>query len=518
MKTQPNQVLRVVLAIALLAATFPEPAWAARGGFGRAGGGGFGGGREFGGGGGMGRSETMHTPTFSTPRTSGNFERSNIGQGTRPSSGERPASDNRGTFENRGGDNNWNHNNNNNNNNWNHNNNNNNNNWNHNNNWNNNNNWNHNNNWNNNNNWGHNNWNNQYWNRPNWYHGGWHNNWDHPWYNQPAAWWTAGVLTGAAVTAAITPWSWGYWPYYNPYYVAPVVVGTTTIDYSQPIVLAAPPAANAAVQPAPANQPSPADQAMELLDAARASFAQGDYQAALAQVEQAIALQPNDTVSHEFRGLVLFAMGKYKESAAAIYAVLSVGPGWDWTTLSSFYPDTAVYTAQLRALEQYHKQNPQAAEADFLLGYQYLTCGYTDAAAARFKAVVRLNPQDRLSAQLLASLASPDTGGQPPPSEPAAAPVPVEAARLVGSWTANRPEGSPIHLALAQDGQYTWKFVQNEKPQNFSGAYSVADNLLILKQGTNPVMVGQVTPLASGGFNFKLTGGSPSDPGLTFNR
>ena len=70
-------------------------------------------------------------------------------------------------------------------------------------------------------------------------------------------------------------------------------------------------------------------------------------------MDQAIALVPNDTVLHEFRGLTLFALGRYKEAAAAEYAVLSAGPGWDWTTLSGLYPNVDVYTEQLRALEQY---------------------------------------------------------------------------------------------------------------------------------------------------------------------
>ena len=74
---------------------------------------------------------------------------------------------------------------------------------------------------------------------------------------------------------------------------------------------------------------------------------QSDYKTALAQVDQAIALVPNDTVLHEFRGLVLFAQERYQEAAAAEYAVLSAGPGWDWTTLSALYPDVEVYTAQL---------------------------------------------------------------------------------------------------------------------------------------------------------------------------
>ena len=44
----------------------------------------------------------------------------------------------------------------------------------------------------------------------------------------------------------------------------------------------------------------------------------------------------------------------------------------------------------------------------------------------------------------------------------------------------------------------------------------MADDLLILKKGETPVMIGQVTLLADGGFNFKLPGDNPSDPGLNF--
>ena len=158
-----------------------------------------------------------------------------------------------------------------------------------------------------------------------------------------------------------------------------------TIDYSQPIVVAQP---TYAVND-PAAQASATDQAMQILNSARALFSQGDYQTALSQVDKAILTLPNDTVLHEFRGLTLFALKRYQEAAGGVYAVLSVGPGWDWTTLSSFYPNVEVYTEQLRALEQYTRQNPKSAEAHFLLAYHYLTCGHTDAAAKEFKEVVR---------------------------------------------------------------------------------------------------------------------------------
>jgi TolA-binding protein len=350
------------------------------------------------------------------------------------------------------------------------------------------------------------------WNHGDWHHGDWHGNWNNSWYYRPVGWWTAGYWAGAAVSAI--PWSWGYWPYYNPYGTGPFVADGATIDYSQPIVVAQ------AVASPPVTQAglTAEQQATPLLDAARNAFMQGDYKTALAQADQAIAQVPNDTVLHEFRGLVLFALGRYKEAAAADYAVLSTGPGWDWTTLSGLYPNVDVYTEQLRALEQYAKSHPAASDAKFLLAENYLTCGHTDAAAAQFKEVIRLDPKDQLSTQLLNSISASDTAKQAAPSPPAAPTKPADASSLVGNWTATRADSATIKLALAGDGKFTWALDQNGKPQQFSGTYTVADNLLVFKQGGNPMMAGQVAPFANDRFNFKLAGDNPSDPGLTFVR
>ena len=348
-----------------------------------------------------------------------------------------------------------------------------------------------------------------------WNHGNWSGNWNQSWNSRPMGW-STGYWGGGwgGYGLATIPWAWGYWPYYNPYYAGSVVDGSGAFDYSQPIMLA-PAAASPPVTPA---GQTAKQQATPLLDAARTAFMQGDYKTALAQVDQAIAQVPNDTVLHEFRGLVLFALGRYKEAAAADYAVLSAGPGWDWTTLSGLYPNVEVYTGQLRALEQYAKLNPAASEAKFLLADHYLTCGYTDAAVAQLKEVVRLNPKDQLSAQLLKSISAPGTAEQAAPSQPAAPTKPVAASSLVGNWTATRADSATIKLALAGDGKFTWALDQNGKPQQFNGTYTVADNLLVLKQGNNPMMAGQVASLAGNRFNFKLAGDNPSDPGLTFVR
>lgn len=366
-----------------------------------------------------------------------------------------------------------------------------------------------------------------------WYHGDWHRDWRggrYGWYGRPTwwwgnNWWGAGYLPGYA--AWTIPWNWGYWSYYNPYYTAPLTFGTTVVNYSQPIVLQTPPAGVA--------QTDAEDQAMQFFDSARDAFMNGQYQQALMQVDNAIALLPSDSVLHEFRGLVLFALGDYRQAAASLYAALSVGPGWDWTTLSGFYPDSDAYTQQLRTLEQYVGANPNDSSARFVLAYQYLTCGYTDQAVTQLQDVVQLNPRDQLSSQLLASLTNPQTAmpddqgdnGAPaytsaapsaPPAEPTAPAAPVNSSDLQGRWTATRPDGGTVTLNLGSDSKYDWNFTANGQTHNFGGNYSVADNLLILKQGDTPAMVGQVTMVNNRQFNFKMPGGNPNDPGLAFSR
>ena len=161
-------------------------------------------------------------------------------------------------------------------------------------------------------------------------------------------------------------YNWGYASYANPYYAEeavaqPIVIEQTvaggepqtvtvpayTYDYSQPIdTQAAPPPAEVA------------NPAIAKFDSARAAFGTGDYAGALQLTDEALKVLPNDATLHEFRALVLFAVGKYDLAAGPLYAVLSVGPGWDWTTMAGLYPDIDVYTRQLRKLEAFVSANP----------------------------------------------------------------------------------------------------------------------------------------------------------------
>src|SRR5262249_9831871 len=152
---------------------------------------------------------------------------------------------------------------------------------------------------------------------------------------------------------------------------------------------------------------------------ARQSFRNGDYRSALTSVDQAITKQPGDVTLHEFRGLVLFALGAFDDAAATVYAVLSVGPGWNWETMARLYPDTHDYTNQLRALETYVRNTPAHANARFLLAYHYLIMGHNSSAVNELREVVKLAPTDKLSNQMLSALAGPSEGagaGAVPPA------------------------------------------------------------------------------------------------------
>jgi hypothetical protein len=271
-----------------------------------------------------------------------------------------------------------------------------------------------------------------------WFSGSWSN-----WPSYPVGW-----LGGAAagwLGATVTDSS----AYSNPYYAEPAqpTVVQSVYNYAQPIpVYTEPQATTVVVNASPAEQPTsvveslpgviaPAEpppaaqppeqppedpkvkEAVGLFDEARALFKAGDYAGAQAKVEKAIGVMPQDRVLHEFRALVLFADKKYKDAAATLYAVLAAGPGWNWDTLKTLYPDTDTYTRQLRELETHARNHPEAAEDRFVLAYHYFVLDQLDAAIKALEQVTALQPSDQLSAQLVKALKfkPADAGDRPAP-------------------------------------------------------------------------------------------------------
>ena len=272
-------------------------------------------------------------------------------------------------------------------------------------------------------------------------------------------------------------------PYNNVYYGDNSVVAAP-YDYSQPIDTVSAPAAEAV-----------ADPAMALFDAGRQSFHDGDYAGALQKTDQALSTLPNDTTLHEFRALCLFALGRYDEAAATLYAVLSVGPGWDWTTLISLYPNVDVYTTQLRALENYLQSPPAGGECPrFVLAYHYLTEGFTDAAVRMLKQVATLKPADTLTAKLLKQLDQPKDA--PRRRLRCGRSRRHDAAR--GCDDRRHLGGSPgrgyVDRPVDQAGRHV-RLGRDPKghKQHFAGTSTYGNGILTLAQEKGPVLVGRVS-------------------------
>jgi len=351
-----------------------------------------------------------------------------------------------------------------------------------------------------------------------WYHGAW-----------SGGWYAGAGFANYPVAASLglTAWgvnrlsyAFGMGGYSNPYYGGG---GGGGYDYSEPVaqyqpVAEAQPAAATDGPVAAAAPPAANDEGMSLFDQSRDAFSRGDYKQALDLCNQTLKTMPNDAVVHEFRSLILFALQNYREAAAAAYAVLSAGPGWDWTTLSSLYGNVADYTAQLRDLESFVKQNPKSSDAHFLLAYHYVTAGHVDPAYRQLLDVDKLTPNDRLVRQLLGLTSAADADRPQPAPQPAVDDEKlIKAEQLVGVWAAPGSGGSKFQMKLDNDAAFSWKFTSGKKSDEIKGVFAVEQNNLALQVDDGTVMLAEIS-LKGNQLKFKVIGGDASDPGLTFTK
>ena len=184
------------------------------------------------------------------------------------------------------------------------------------------------------------------------------------------------------------------------------------------------------------------------------------------------------------------------------------------------YPDVNTYAGQLRKPETYVRTNPNSANARFVLAYQYLCDGHDDNAVAQLKDVVKLQPSDTLSAQLVAQY---HPAGSPPPAPASATSdaVPGVEGKLVGKWSAAPAPGANIALAVGDDGKYTWTVSGPGKPAaTIAGSSTLADGVLTLTadNGQSGTLAGKVTWQDVDHCTFRLVNGPSGDPGLKFAR
>lgn len=316
-------------------------------------------------------------------------------------------------------------------------------------------------------------------------------------------------------------WAFGLQTYRNPF----VVGGTTIVDnrvfnYSQPIVLLPEERTLAGnpndVAPAPGISP----EAVDVFERARQEFYAGRFDLALEWVDAAIADMPNDAVLHEFRALTLFALGRYQESAATLYPVLSAGPGWDWTTMIGLYSSVDEYTRQLRALEAFRNEHPDDVAARFVLAYQYITAGHTNEAIVELQALLRIDPSVELAAWLLLDL-DPDAQVPSPPQfvEPPQPSSPIEPAQLQGVWTATRDDGTKFEMTLEGNDEFRWSFGKGDESNLVTGLWVVDDDgVLALEMNDGSVMLAQLNQPDARQLDFYMLGDTRGTAPLRFQR
>ena len=393
--------------------------------------------------------------------------------------------------------------------------------------------------------WNNSNWNNHWYdhhvnnNYHNWYHGCWNGHYNYNWYVPLAVGATAWGLS------ALTPWTYGGVAYYNPYYTVPtttvVASSTPAYDYSQPIVLnnyvTTDSSSNQQASSAtPAAAPSATEtESLGMVDQFRQEFYDQKYAESLVSIEKALKASPKDPVVHELRALNLFALGDYNRAAAALNSLLASAPGMDWTTMSTLYSDTDVYTGQLRKLEDHLRKNPKDASGSFVLGYHYLVLGEDEAAENAFRTVVQEQPRDLVAKRMLDSMTAGDAEVEKQASEPKAPPTPQPTATaeqpaaekeqpattqadLVGKWLAKSGD-TTVELNVDDKSQFSWKVKAKDQPEvQIAGQLASTPNTLILDGGEQGTLVAQVTPKTANQFEFAMQGAPPEDPKLVFDR
>jgi len=297
------------------------------------------------------------------------------------------------------------------------------------------------------------------------------------------------------------------------------------INYSQPLSVVAAREIPEEEEAALTSQ----EKSSEAISRARGEFDSSDFLAALKSTDEAISHAPGDSTLHEFRALCLFALGRYDDAAGVLNPVLASGPGWDWSTMSAFYPDGEVYTGQLRKLEGYVENSPESAGSHFLLGYHYMVAGFIDDAYGMFDRVAILKPADTVAVQLR-NLAASSTSSEddestetesltalPEPESDVVVEV-IDPTDIEGAWESASADGKAITVALDPAGTFTWNYEGATDEKVLAGDWSIdEEGQLVLAAADDVQMVADVS-LDGDTLQFILSGSPAGDPGLSFTR
>ncbi len=371
-----------------------------------------------------------------------------------------------------------------------------------------------------------------------WHYGCWDYGWNSYWSNRyryyirPATYYPPGYHVYYAGPSAIITWglaSWslgslaydtGYYSYYNPYYAPPIQTRTTIINYSEPITVVATRSVPVSEEAALSN----AEKSTAAFERSRAAFRSADYLAAASAIDEAISWEPGDTTLHEYRALVLFALGRYGDAAGVLNPVLASGPGWAWETMIGLYDSVDRYTAQFRKLEDYVLSQGDAADAHFLLGYHYMVGGHLEDAYAMFDRVHQLQPRDTVASQLRALVGDSIPTDEPLPELTGGTKMvevkkaTIEKTALQGIWKATSGDNKAITLSMTDLATFSWSYEGASAGEVLKGDWSIDEDGFLVLADEDVQLVGDITLNEDGTLHFLLAGSPEGDPGLIFTR
>ena len=127
-----------------------------------------------------------------------------------------------------------------------------------------------------------------------------------------------------------------------------------------------------------------------------AYHAAGRLDEAIAAFNRAIELDPNSYPAHSNLGIALRVRGKFPESVAAFCRALELQPNWPKSHygLGNTLKDQGLFEEAIAAYGHALRLKPDYLEAHNNLGNAYWDVGRLDEAVASFRDALRLNPQD----------------------------------------------------------------------------------------------------------------------------
>lgn len=188
--------------------------------------------------------------------------------------------------------------------------------------------------------------------------------------------------------------NYGYRPVYQPVYQ------TYQPTYQQPVYYTTPAVTVTTSTPT-------LDVARRLQDhvaVAKTEYAAKNYGLALARLNAALELAPNQTDILQFRSLVQLALGQHKPASASLYAALSRGDMWTLAEIQRVNPVLDDYRSMVDSLAMLASAKPETPEVHFLLAYHHQVLGRMVEARAELQRAQTLMPSDPLVAKWLATL------------------------------------------------------------------------------------------------------------------